>query len=544
MKARVLSVFVSILLVLSFASTAFAAEIADVKTDFPEISATVKLGKNEKIDSSAVKATLDGQELKVEKAESPDGSAEWIILIDTSMSTKTYFDAEKEAIVSIINSLGEKDSLKLYSFQENITPVLKGSESKEDAVKKVNALKCNGQDTKFYDAVLTQMKDVAASKADKVIPIIISDGKNTINNDSKDKAVKELKASKVPVNGFYADSLDKNTASEFNSFLKASGGSAASFSPENVKSKLGEKAKNNTSVIKLSTDDAVKANENAVLSIDLGDGKPITKKIAVKDWQPEQKATEKEETAASAVADSTETSASESTTAAQKDNKDGFDFTKLLIPAIVVAALLILALVLTSKKKKDNDEKKEKPEKVKKEKSEKVKPEKKNKEPDKPENKPSKPEKENAVIKDDAKPEEPVIKPEKVDNTAAEAEKAAEKAKAAEAEKAAKEAKKEEEKKKADAQKQQKDFQKAAKKKEAEKEKYLKNKKAEAEKKAKEAKKAEEKAKAEAEKEAKKQQKLDEKKKLEAEKKAQQFQFYFEEKEDKKSGKKGETKKK
>ena len=263
----------------------FAAEISDIKVDMPNITATVSGADIDALDSSKVKAVLDGKELKVSSAESNGGSTEWIVLIDTSKSTKTYFEAEKNAVLSIYKSLKNGDKLSLYTFDTGFVTVLNGSESKEEAEKKIKAIECNGQDTVFYEATDKLLAKVSESKADNVIPVIFSDGVDTISKNTDQKKVAEnLKKSSVPVYGFYADSLKKETADKFNALLKNSKGGAKAFGEKNAASLLAAKAPSNPVVISAVASSDIEAKEDAELVIDLGNGKAISKKTKVDAW--------------------------------------------------------------------------------------------------------------------------------------------------------------------------------------------------------------------------------------------------------------------
>lgn len=320
--------------------SAFAAEVSEVTIDYPNIAALINGINNNEIDSSKVKATLDGKELKVSSAESKTGSTEWIILIDTSKSTKTYFEAEKKAVVSVNNSLGENDKLSLYTFDTGIVKILDGSESKEDAEKKINAIECTGQDTVFYEATDKLLTLASESKADNVIPVIFSDGIDTISKTvSKEKVSEKLSASKVPVYGFYADKLKAETSDNFNALLAKSKGGAKAFSEKNATSLLSEKTPAKKFIVSAVADSDIEANENAELIIDLGNGNVISKSVNA----PEYKA----ETSTS------DASTSESTTAENNGENDDSSFPIIPVIAVVVIITVAAAVLLFLKKKKN-----------------------------------------------------------------------------------------------------------------------------------------------------------------------------------------------
>ncbi len=273
----------------------FAAEISDVKTDMPSIDIKVSApaGAYDNIDAGKVKATLDGQELKVSSAEVKGGTNEWIVLIDTSKSTKSYFEAEKNAVLSVYKSLGKNDKLSLYTFDTGIKKVLDGTEKPEDAEKKIKALTCEGQDTVFYESVDKLLEEAKKSKNDNVIPVIFSDGVDTLSKSTNKKAITEkLAKEKIPVFGLYNDSLKAETANAFKDLLKKSGGNAEAFGTKNATEMLSKKNAANEIIISAVAASDIKANDNAVLSVDLGDGKAITQKTKVEAWSNDTTAPE------------------------------------------------------------------------------------------------------------------------------------------------------------------------------------------------------------------------------------------------------------
>ncbi|MCR5523475.1 MAG: VWA domain-containing protein, partial [Clostridia bacterium] len=287
MKKSAISLLICVIMILSLCQSVFAADISAITTEYPDIHITANVPSGTKVDSSSIKATLDGKPLKVESAEAEDVSTEWIVLIDTSISSNTYFQAEKDSVIAILKSLGDDDTMKLYYFQEKTFKVLDGTESKEEAEKKIRAIKCNGQDTVFYDAIGTMVDAAEKSKADKKVCIIFSDGVDTLSNSSRESAVEKMKKSKTPIYGYYADSLDKKTSDAFNSFLKNSGGKAESFTPSSAVKQLTDKSSEKTVEINLKAEEPVEANDKAVLSIDMGNGKPIKKEFKSQQWEPQ-----------------------------------------------------------------------------------------------------------------------------------------------------------------------------------------------------------------------------------------------------------------
>lgn len=287
MKKSIFAFIMCAILALTFVSPAYAAQISKIDTNLPDITVEV----DSAVEKGKVKATLDGKELKVADVKSKEsGSTEWIIMMDASGSIKPAdFKAQKAAIKEVINSLGPDDTLKLYTFKTSMYQVLTGSESKETAISKVDAIKNDGQHTTFYEAMAKLVDESNASKADTVIPVIYSDGDNTVAKNNMKSSMEKAKAAKVPVIGIYPSDADASKLDIFKDYVGATGGKTEAFNVDKAESQLKGLKKSNASksTIKFTATEPIAANDKAVLSIDLGDGKPITKEIKTSAWAPE-----------------------------------------------------------------------------------------------------------------------------------------------------------------------------------------------------------------------------------------------------------------
>lgn len=338
MKKSAVSILVSVAMLLSMCVVGFAASIENVEVNLPEIKAEISAEDGE-FDAANVSATLDGNALKVSDTDVKTQSAEWIIFVDTSKSiSNEHFVAQKKAIASIYSSLGENDKFQLYTFDETVEKILENGVSKEEAEKKINAIVCDGQDTCFYDILDKMISLAKESKCDIVKPVVYTDGVDTISKTEAETIKEELKTSSVPIYGFYASKLDSKTAEAFADLLKISGGEAKSFTVENAANTLSN-TKSDIVALTFTAEGAVAANEAGVLSVDLGDGKAITKEVAVSEYVPVT-----EEETVSVIEDITEEE-----TEADTEEEGGFNILLVIIPVIVIAAAAV-AVVLLKKK--------------------------------------------------------------------------------------------------------------------------------------------------------------------------------------------------
>ena len=362
MKKLIALSFALLFVISSSLFSGFAAEIKDIKTDANKITAEVALSDKDKIDKDSVSATIDGKPLNIDGVEVKEEAAEYIVLIDTSLSlSNAHFEAEKSAVKALRNSIGKNDKLSLYTFDTKTVKILDGSESSEDADKKISALKASGQDTAFYGAMKELASKAKSSGSGKVIPVVFTDGVETLNKSGRSDAVKSIKDSKVAITALYPDVTSEKDVSSLKDFMKECGGKSASFNVKNASDKLSETVKSagaKTASIVMASTDTIAANDKAIISIDLGDGKAITKETPVKAWQAET--AEATETETESKAESTTAASTETTTKASSGLLEEYgDILKIAIPALAALILLIVALIVV---KKIRGGKKDKPE--------------------------------------------------------------------------------------------------------------------------------------------------------------------------------------
>ncbi|MCR5151337.1 MAG: VWA domain-containing protein [Clostridiales bacterium] len=342
MKKSLFTVFLTLLILVNSIIFASAAEIYDIKTDLPDLTVVIgaESGTFSSIDKEKVKASLEGNDLAVSDIDFESKVIEWVVIVDTSQSVKSIFDSEKKAIAALYDSMSENDKMSLYTFDTSFKQVLKGNEKPEDAKAKINALTCPGLDTIFYDTIIKVTDVVEKSDSDFCVPVLFSDGVDTISKKSLSDAEKSLKENGTPISGFYPESLDAKKADSFNKLLKMSGGKAESFKIDNISSKLESLVPKTEEAItiRLTNTGSITANDAADLTIDLGDGNEIKKNISVPDWAP---VTQPEETSAQPETTSVP-DVTESTTSAQPVVQEE----KSKLPIFVICALIILAVVV------------------------------------------------------------------------------------------------------------------------------------------------------------------------------------------------------
>lgn len=349
---KILSALMIISLLLGmFCTSAFAADITEINPKLPDVEIRVKtdIGKFKSGSKDKVKVTLDGKELTVNSAEIEDNNTiSYYIFLDTSISTNTYFQSEKDAILEFYKSKGAKDKLVLYRFDETVKQILTGQETYEQAKKKVDAVKCDGQDTVLYDSLAKLVSQSNGSETDETYCILFTDGVDTLSKTKEEEIREKLKDAKHPIVGFYPDKNKEENSKKLNDLLSLTGGKASAFSSGDAAEKL--KAMNpkvsESIIIKATATEGIEANEAAEVTVDLGDGKLLKANTSIEEsWGME---TTTEETSAEV------TSEPETATPPEEETD------KMMILGPVVIVVLVIALIgvilLNKKKKKADDD--------------------------------------------------------------------------------------------------------------------------------------------------------------------------------------------
>ncbi len=290
---KTLTLLLSIIIALGVAVPAFAANITGVDENLPELDVKVAAppGTYDKTKASQITGTLNGQNLITTDFRKETASIEWIIMIDTSKSlSEEHFKAQKDAVLEVLKNLRDSDRLVLYTFDDSVKQKLYGNESPAAAKKSLDNIDCNGQDTAFYAAAVKLASLAEKCDAAVCVPVIFSDGVETVKKGDRAKTITALKQSPVPIYGFYPNVANDSIKKSFNEVITASGGSTKSFNKKNAASQLASFNSDDTYSIVFAATNSIEASKNAKLEIDMGDGKKITKEIVVDAWEGDTEA--------------------------------------------------------------------------------------------------------------------------------------------------------------------------------------------------------------------------------------------------------------
>lgn len=159
--------------------------IEQIYINMPEVTVFYRGGDGQ------AEAALDGEALTIDEAGwkvfSDTGlPVEYYILTDISGSIPdSRFEDIKNSLTSFVESKREGDKVILYSFGDEVTLLLDGSESTEDAASVIAGMVNDNQSTVLYDAIDTAADAIVTagdtSQCRRLI-IVISDGKDCADN--------------------------------------------------------------------------------------------------------------------------------------------------------------------------------------------------------------------------------------------------------------------------------------------------------------------------------------------------------------------------
>ena len=284
-KYTILLVFVLLISLFTFPVNAENADIVSadkyvesVDVYLPDIEVYVNgLSGN----NFSVKASLDGENLKYNGATSYDPqktSTCVYILADISGSVSSYtYSAVKSSVKAFINTLSSAQTVKFYTFSQDVTQILDGSESHEEAINKIDATNVTGNGyTALYDALYLLHSEAKADKDsyERQFAIVITDGVDEDNKAKRtfDETKNMLAAHDIPVYAMCMDYATAEAKDKLGEISRVSGGTNYIFAVGNMSSVFNEVVAKAFSCVKLSfaksNNKAGDKDKNLSISID------------------------------------------------------------------------------------------------------------------------------------------------------------------------------------------------------------------------------------------------------------------------------------
>ncbi|MGN1123278.1 MAG: vWA domain-containing protein, partial [Eubacterium sp.] len=198
MVKKIISAFIVLVLIaIAFPAQVFAKQDSSLgRIYIYKPSVKVELYNVKDFDSCSV--NLSNEKLKIEKSGMYDAQEDKslvYLLIDLSSSMNPVrFESVKKALCNFVKDMPEQDSLVLITFGESVKTVLNGEETVKERVNAISSLKCNQNQTTFYEALKKVYNDsiVEDDTFDRRFAIVVSDGVDVQKGSATKKEVTAL----------------------------------------------------------------------------------------------------------------------------------------------------------------------------------------------------------------------------------------------------------------------------------------------------------------------------------------------------------------
>ena len=273
MIKRILLALLTVFTLVSFLTvSSYAAEnkIRMVETNLPDVIVEYR----DSISESDIQSVKLGDETlpvsSVQKGK--DAKTLSYILIDTSTSMRqAHLDSLKPSLVNYIKKA--KGTAVLLTFGNGVQTLLKGNEKDDVIEKTIKDIKCNSNNTNFYDA-LNKVFDRAEKETgyDRKLVIVISDGADyEAGNSSQEEVIDRYKSHALPIYALCQDKTQKSSADGFGYIARSSGGDLVTFNPSNGANQfqsVNNKTDNTTLITLKSTKKKSAGSEQLQVNID------------------------------------------------------------------------------------------------------------------------------------------------------------------------------------------------------------------------------------------------------------------------------------
>ena len=243
---------------------------------------------------------LSQEKLNLIDASAFSNSAEGIcyyVLLDISGSVPgTYFQAIKEGIQSLQDSLGARDTLVLCTFGEDVVLAADGGQTSDELAAILAGLKNKDQKTLLFegiDRVAALSEQRKAEDYHRSVLAVISDGEDiSVGRKLAQEAQNTLKEKGIPVYAFCIKDTATANINNFGEFARMSGGDLVTFTSEDAGQMLCRLAEDLKNDIRMEyrSDTNVVTNKEEQFSLKFADGSVLTRSMMNVHWIPDTEA--------------------------------------------------------------------------------------------------------------------------------------------------------------------------------------------------------------------------------------------------------------
>lgn len=154
----------------------------------------------------------------------------YVVLTATGIMEGPLFESQKDALLSLVDTMGPQDTLSVYTVGQEIGTVLEAT--KAQAVKKelITGLKVSGDQPKIYDSLVGLIRKVEIDRPKdrgvsfRRVVLFFSDGRDRDSRFGFDDVVKRFSAEGLPIYAVGMRTLGAQYLSGLNDLAKQTGG--------------------------------------------------------------------------------------------------------------------------------------------------------------------------------------------------------------------------------------------------------------------------------------------------------------------------------
>lgn len=259
-KKKIMVLLCTFLLILGIGCTAGATDIDEkigtslsleqAKLDLPDIWVYYYPAEDTPSTPDQISASLGGEKLTVESvrpAASEEKGTNYYLMLDISGSiSKGYFANIKKSVLTLQQSMTEKDTLTLITFGDKVTVICENIKKTDDIQEQVEALQNGDMTTLLLEAVkkTAELADQRENADNRTVFIMVTDGEDFSKEATKQEVLTTLQKKSIPLYAMTVKETNKGAQnqyiSEFGEFARQTGGQAKSFGEAEAEATMTE----------------------------------------------------------------------------------------------------------------------------------------------------------------------------------------------------------------------------------------------------------------------------------------------------------------
>ena len=221
--------WVSIVVLALLPALCFAQFRLKMDVKLVEVYVSVTDGKGKPIQglqSTDFRVLEDGREQQIHAFETSTSSMTLALLIDTTGSVANELPHVKNAISRLLSSLGPEDSVGIFTFATNLTPLSAFGTDRRATLGALLQTRAGGQ-TALFDSLVQLSREVSRIGGKKAI-LLFTDGDDNSSVVSLESSMRETQRVGVPIYAMlYGRALeDSRLLKRIEEIAKSTGGSA------------------------------------------------------------------------------------------------------------------------------------------------------------------------------------------------------------------------------------------------------------------------------------------------------------------------------